>query len=798
MPKYSCKYFAFITYTVTALFCSTPCRVDGSRYRLVSIFIRCHLEAVLALKRVLTQHVLIVDDDEFPPLNASTTDKTEFPFRPFLPRDPPDISSRSGTPTLPPGLPLPVGHPAAVLFQDESTPQSPASPVKGLPFSRHGTPLQKSLDTLSRRQTPALKDVHGENSSLDKTRNFGDISLGSPKARSSKKASAEARLDKLGPGSPQSSYPDGAKDMKKGKPIKLDLSIPSAEQLTASAGKETTVPSATAPISTFTAGSRPGTPMTGASKNSDSSGARQPRVLRVVETPKAETPPPPSQVVQPLPSVAQTRVLSRQPSLSSSGRPTTPADFGSDYDPTTSASVSRADSPPPTRIGSAPVRAMTKNQVKKERRLKAKQAEEALKEEASVATNEDTIQAPIVGRKRKTKKAPATSSEQPSTTTTANTAKSVTDKAEPPVNDKDSSKLPKVDQNTNQKDEDVAKGGKPTPPAPIVEKEPVVEAWRTENTVSQLIKDIESGGGSVKDLFLERSSPLHLVLAQLHKAGQIDLNTHPLFNPAPINQRTDMKCTADDYDLLQDPTELTEEARKILEKGLPLRINNGSEALKDRCLITPNGRVLRHLTPEEEERYLSLERCADSETSHEYPALSIAEPDYTNLNGGLAALFATPEKFNIRWVSDAPIPLVTTGSGDSEDNDEVDRESEDYPPNALSAMQTDATRHSTLVAHGGIGSAAHQDIEMNPRSPAVESEKQLLEVRGVAFGEIRDIDNIPALDTAELFSYIQQSHRDLELSRKEFDSIDKKFNALVKRNKKIVQQALGTVLEIGK
>jgi CCR4-NOT transcription complex subunit 4 len=787
---------------VTALFCCTPFGVDGSRYRLVLIFVRYYIQSLLLVfENVLTQHVLIVDDDEFPPLNANTTDKTEFPFRPFLPRDPPDISSRSETPTLPPGLPLPLGHPAAVLFQDESTPQSPASSVNmpthpsGLTFSRHGTPLQKSLDALSRRQTPVTKDVPGENSSLDKLRNFGDISLGSPKARSSKKASAEFNHEKSVTGSPLPSYPDGAKDVKKGKPIKLDLSIPSAEQLVASAGKETTGLSATAPFLTFTAGSRPGTPMTGASRNSDSSGTRLPRVLRVVETPKAETPPPPSQVVQPLPSVAQTRVLSRQPSLSSSGRPTSPAD-GSDYDPTTSASVSRADSPPPTRIGSAPVRAMTKNQVKKERRLKAKQAEEALKEEASVVTNEDTIQAPILGRKRKTKKAP--SSEQSATTTTGTAAKSVPESAAPPVSEKENSKSTVGDQNAGQKEKDTAKGEKPTPPAPVAEKEPQDEPWRTENTVSQLIKDIETGGGSVKDLFLERSSPLYLVLAQLHKAGQIDLNTHPLFNPTPLNQRTDMKCTADDYDLLQDPTELTEEARKILEKGLPLRINNGSEALKDRCVITPKGRVLRHLTPEEEERYLSLERCADSETSHEYPALSIAEPDYTNLNGGLAALFATPEKFNIRWVSDSQMPLVTTNT-EPEDNDLGDHESKNSPPNALSAMEADATRlHNANDFNGAVGSSAHHALEFDARSPVVETEKQLLEVRGVAFGEIRDIDNIPALDTAELVSYIQQSQRDLEISRKEFDVIDKKFNALVKRNKKIVQQALGTVLEIGK
>src|SRR5215469_10702939 len=107
----------------------------------------------------------IVDDDDFLPLSADTRDRNDFPFRPFLPQEHKDRFPRSSTPTLPPGLPLPQGHPAAAIFQDISSSQSPASSTSfpahlppGLPVSYRATPIQKSLESISLRQSSITKD----------------------------------------------------------------------------------------------------------------------------------------------------------------------------------------------------------------------------------------------------------------------------------------------------------------------------------------------------------------------------------------------------------------------------------------------------------------------------------------------------------------------------------------------------------------------------------------------------------------------------------------------------------------
>ena len=93
---------------------------------------------------------------------------------------------------------------------------------------------------------------------------------------------------------------------------------------------------------------------------------------------------------------------SRRTSLTSIQQPSTPSDNAS----FTSASLSRANSPPPSRVGTAPVRQMSKAQQKKERQARAKQAEEVSKVEQSPIKLEEPaiVQEPIVGRKKKAKK----------------------------------------------------------------------------------------------------------------------------------------------------------------------------------------------------------------------------------------------------------------------------------------------------------------------------------------------------------------------------------------------------------
>ena len=587
-------------------------------------------------------------------------------------------------------------------------------------------------------------------------------------------------------------------------PFKLSTSTPAMTKSSESPPTKSGTPVQSTPGPALAAISRPDSPATGLSRTSDSPAPRQARVLRVVDTAKAETPSPVANI-----ATATAARRSRRPSISSMSRPATPGDFGSDYDLYTSASVSRANSPPPNRVGSAPVRSMTKSQAKKERKLKAKQAEEAKKDEAvSVSTvAEEPVQAPIMGRKRKTKKAPTTNTDRTSTPEngTPDTAQGSSKGKEARDNTDQKSDTQRMGKSKDKsgKESKGQQAGEEKITQNATQKAASEEAWRANNTLEQLILDSETTGTPLKDLFLERTSPLPQLLAQLHQSGELDLNNHPLINSTNLNQRTDMRCVAEDFDMLKRPIELTEENRKQLLRGEPVRANAQSGFLKNRCIITPSGCILRHSSFEEEERYLALEEDLSSavESFQDYPAVSITEPDVANRGGGLDALFATPEKFNICWVDEAPRTGLTSDSADgSVMLPDPCPTSSTGLANGLSALEADSSRSRgwTMANTTDMVSATAASV----RSFAAATAKHMLgggsvsSVGGSVVGAA-DIEDIISMSDNELKMMIEASQREVEISRKEVDVVDKKFLTLVKRNKKLAQQALGVAAELG-
>ncbi len=137
----------------------------------------------------------------------------------------------------------------------------------------------------------------------------------------------------------------------------------------------------------------------------------QPRTIRVVCTSKSEnhlpggvtsvasTVPPPS---------SSTRAASRQPSITSIHQPGTPASEPvSDNASITSRSVSRANSPPPiTTMIPASFRSKTKTQLKKDKQGRAKSSteENEPKFEGDIKRADETVQGPLLSRKKKAKK----------------------------------------------------------------------------------------------------------------------------------------------------------------------------------------------------------------------------------------------------------------------------------------------------------------------------------------------------------------------------------------------------------
>lgn len=411
--------------------------------------------------------------------------------------------------------------------------------------------------------------------------------------------------------------------------------------------------------------------------------------------------------------------------------------------------------------------------MKKDRKLKAKNAE-AKKDEillATAAANSET-QAPIIGRKRKTKKAP----KQPNGDVDNNASDG--EQKESSSNDAVKSQTePETPSKSNQ--EELQKQESKAP----VESEP----WRENNTLQQMTMDAESKGVPVKDLFLERTAPLPTLLGQLQQLGGFDLNTHLLFNPPNLGQRTDMKCNADDYDMLHNPLELTEEHRKQLLRGEPVRINNGDpDKLKHRALITPTGCILRHLSAEEEDRYLALEKSLSSVLDviqDSYPSLLISEPDITNRGGGLDALFATPEKFNICWVDEDSTRNGLVSSITAEGSSAI----LSHSPHANNGVNTSTSEPEMVRSHNWAISSGGETV------PIRSSASKLMGGRCPSFGPgLEELMNMPDV---ELRAMINASQTELDVSRREVDAIDKKVMALVKRNKKLVQQALAAAAE---
>lgn len=725
----------------------------------------------------------IVNDD-FPPLDCSSKDAQPVdPFGFLKSQIPSESAGRVGTPSLPPGLPLPHAHPASAAFQEHMSSSKPSSPAPIMPpglstnVSRVGTPSKQNAMSESRAMTP---EMHSRTASISaRVKDASQISFGSPVAKSANKARLNTKGDlRLATDEKDLLSQADQSPLTGTQASPASLTMPLTTQEVASTKSEGALSGtfASAAGSISAVGSRPNTPLTAASRVSESS-ARQPRVIRVVDTPKPGVPP--SAGNAPSITASTTTVdksRSRRQSLSSNSRPDTPGDYGSEADFFTSTSASRANSPPgSSRIGSAPVRSVTKSQAKKERRQKAKEAE-AKKVEA-VPVPEEPVQAPIMGRKRKTKKAPSTAIDSTDGASTsvpeiASTAKSVPEfpkKAEP---------KPEPPKKMKEKEQPVHD----TKPArveelPVQPKPPVEEAWRSHNTVQQANKDAEESGRSIRDILMERTKPLHEILAQMHKTGLLDLNKSSLFNPANLSQRADMKCTADDYDQLKQPIDLTDEHRKALRRGEPIRI--GNDQLKNRCLITPRGSVLRHLEPEEEARYLELEKQRNGFTDP-----FVVGDDSSNINGGLEALFATPEKYNIRWVDEMARLGATSPTAALDAVEAV------VPPNVLSAMEADSTRsHDWAVAQSA---ELLQTTTAAVRSFAAATAKQMLGSAGM-HGSNPSLDDVAAMTNEELKDLAGRSQKDLESTRKELDSLDKKFAALLRRNKKVQHQALSMV-----
>lgn len=342
-------------------------------------------------------------------------------------------------------------------------------------------------------------------------------------------------------------------------------------------------------ISLTSTGSVPASPAA-TSTGSPVKRSTAPRTLRVLPTPKTENPPPLSAVsTTSLPHVPTVdKLRSRQASIASINQPGTPAsELISDTASITSASVSRASSPPLIggKVGSAPVRKKTKSQAKKERQERAR----LILEEQAISMEEqksepEPVHAPIVGRKKKAKK-PAAGNPKP---TPAPTKVPPESPKHAKVEDESGDETkPTAVVTSAPKKTHSAKGSissfRPSPPSP--QQGPDEPKEKGQPTAQSIIADLQKTGELLAST-LEFFKPLSSSLAH---AARTSSSSNPSAPP-------DLKIHFSEADL------------DALAKKKPVRLNGQDGKSDSRTLITPQGKFFWGLTQELEEKALELEK----------------------------------------------------------------------------------------------------------------------------------------------------------------------------------------------
>lgn len=408
---------------------------------------------------------VIVTDENFPPLRPPTRqvslDESRNSTPPIPPGFEPHLSheSRRSTPSIPPGLSKPTALPdlEGSLSRPTSRPSSrasirrqasqilPALPLRpGTPHrtatpSRH--PAKEHADHQATQETPtkpprstlssdllkvAMSAGHGDgadvSTSNDDSGNAtreqavgstpqqkGETAMTSTDANSAAVTTdvVESGMVKNPASTSKQNKTSGEKreTQKRKHPGKLDITAAVSESVALANRKSTAAEDKVSDKQHVTAAALPSSITTTESPMPSPALRTAPRTLRVVQTPKTETPSTMSA------TVAAHRLPSRQPSVASIALPGTPFSDHvsvSDNVSMTSTSQSRANSPPPagSKVGSAPVRAKTKSQQKKDRqeRAKALEDEKAKLNEASKVISEEPVVEAIQTRKKKARK----------------------------------------------------------------------------------------------------------------------------------------------------------------------------------------------------------------------------------------------------------------------------------------------------------------------------------------------------------------------------------------------------------
>ena len=784
---------------VESLACHTLCLALH-----VSAFSNCYLLlAAIVCFCGIPANVLPTDDENFPALPSRRPAAPPGLSRVASVHNSIDLGTRSSTPKLPPGLnishahpspsekkPTPIEQETAKAAAPNSGPIIPAVPL--LPVGQHNGASKIKLSDAEEKKQATPQDPSTEVSGEGKTEapaSPAGINLGSPKPKRGHLKTV-GKADKVGQAeltsesiNQQDEFPEikqtiDTKVVKSKGPGKIV--IPQAKM----GSKSDSAPSETAAgvlgeiVQTPSViNSQPSTPATPSRANA------RPLVVRLVTattkaaettpasatTEKSSGPPPPS----------MDRQHSRRPSVSSIShtRSSTPA-----MSDAFSFGASRASSPPPGIVGSAPERSKTKAQQRKDRKEKAKQNVESEQVSGTTTPVVEEV-APVISRQRKQKKRVETSTDsafplQPGEETDKSTIASKKKEPSPaPAKLRGSDMEPKAPTKPKRQDS-VKSSTPPTPreeskPSPLIH-EPPQPKWTLRDLYNYTAKHPDA---DIQTLLNTHVSSTADILASLLTNNDIDMAS-PLINPPPLSSYRlppDSRRGADYLDAngYTDSNPfgmlyLTQDKKRAIQNGHAVRISDASKPndLLRRAMISPTGTVWRHLNEAEEERVLELEE-RKIVYAEEYGAMGLGvmdkltvleEDDYMNLEGGMDRLSRNGEAHGVSWVM----------RDDEEDDENVDGENEDELE--YDDEDEDLTDDEDLGLNVPGGWETGLALGTVPENVHITNKANVLPPMRLAPDEKR---NLRGMDIERLMERIKEAQREVESARKEVEKCEK-------------------------
>ena len=458
-----------------------------------------------------------------------------------------------------------------------------------------------------------------------------------------------------------------------------------------------------------------------------------PRTSRVAPTSKGDQEVRTAVATPPVPESAttvSTKPPSRRPSLTSVQGPGTPiSERISDNASFTSTSISRANSPPPTKVGTAPVRQNTKAQQRRERQARAKEAEKSKAEEEPVKPIvEEPVQAPIIGRKKKAKKITTTRE-------TADSTPAVTRPSSPTLQ------------------EEATEEKVPSLPATPV-KDPKKRDMAQNEAESPATPDTPA-----PNVQNEQAKPLPTaasIYADLVKSGEIDPEVvdNIFKNMSRINYRSEV--TAADYYYPPLPP-LSDDQLRALDKGecLYVEVSDGRPVV-----VMPDGQILKHFTKKEAKHYIETRArvmktpvCFRILTPADEDMLQLHYPPYTT--GGILPGASSSS-------SDPPKPSTSpAGSDDSSGGDLNYLINRFLDEHHHPTPQQRALEEANSASHGH-----HHDYHGS---------------RPALYGSGPD-----EMDWPHTLLSVEEAEEAMIKAKKEHEVNEKKLHALIKKNRRLL------------